>query len=177
MRKSDMEIKLVDKEKILELQLPAYTEIPDVGLYLKQVVKYINESLGKDFGYTVTDTMLSNYVKMHIVPNPEKKMYYREHIATFLFISMAKTVLSLDNINILLDLARSKYGVKASYNFYKDHFEATLISLINGESVPLLPHPGASDEQILLNNIAITLSYKFLLDTSIANSNKERILL
>ena len=34
-----------EKETIINLNLPKYNEIPDVGLYLEQVTKYINSLL------------------------------------------------------------------------------------------------------------------------------------
>ena len=44
-------------------RLPRYREIPNVGLYLEQVAKYINGYLNV-LGYAdITPSMISNYVK------------------------------------------------------------------------------------------------------------------
>ena len=48
---------------IQSFHLPPYHEIPDVGLYLDQVTRYINDSLQPLGQPTVTSSMLSNYVK------------------------------------------------------------------------------------------------------------------
>ncbi len=48
---------------IQSFHLPPYHEIPDVGLYLDQVTRYINDSLQPLGQPPVTSSMLSNYVK------------------------------------------------------------------------------------------------------------------
>ena len=45
-------------EELKSFQLPAWNEIPDVGLYLDQVTKYINSYLG-DYEMGVTPSMIS----------------------------------------------------------------------------------------------------------------------
>ena len=82
--------------------LPDYDQIPNVGLYLEQVTKYLNEYL-EPLGCTpLTGSMISNYVKKGLVNNPVKKQYDREHIARLLVIAVSKTVLSLEEIQQLL---------------------------------------------------------------------------
>ena len=51
-------------------RLPRYREIPDVGLYLEQATKYINQTISPlGFG-TFTGSMVRNYVKQGLVSNP-----------------------------------------------------------------------------------------------------------
>ena len=45
-----------------DYRMPRYKEIPNVGLYLEQTVKYINECLAP-IEISITPSMLSNYVK------------------------------------------------------------------------------------------------------------------
>ena len=79
-----------------QFSLPEYREIPDVGLYLDQVVKYINSVL-KDYPQmNVTKTMLSNYVKMKLVPPAVKKTYSRDHICMLFMIVLCKRALSIE---------------------------------------------------------------------------------
>ena len=58
-----------------DFHLPDYAEIPDVGLYLEQVVKYINSFFCDFEEMKITNSMVSNYVKSKLVSNPHKKMY------------------------------------------------------------------------------------------------------
>ena len=82
--------------------LTRWNQIPNVGLYLEQVTKYLNEYL-EPLGCTpLTGSMISNYVKKGLVKNPVKKQYDREHIARLLVIAVSKTVLTLEEIQQLL---------------------------------------------------------------------------
>lgn len=82
--------------------LPDYDQIPNVGLYLEQVTKYLNEYLEPLGCPPLTGSMISNYVKKGLVKNPVKKQYDREHIARLLVVAVSKTVLSLEEIQQLL---------------------------------------------------------------------------
>ena len=86
----------------MDYTLPYYDQIPDVGLYLEQVTKYLNTYLEPLGCAPLTGSMISNYVKKDLLKNPIKKQYGREHIARLLMIAVAKTVLSLEEIQQLL---------------------------------------------------------------------------
>lgn len=68
-------------EQFSNFSFPEYEEIPDVGLYLKQVVRYIAGVLEPLGIQPLTASMISNYVKQGLIASPEKKMYFREQIA------------------------------------------------------------------------------------------------
>ena len=73
------------KKSISDFRLPRYDEIANVGLYLEQVVKYINiylEPLGK---VEITASMISNYVKQKLIDAPLKKQYFAERQQFFPF--------------------------------------------------------------------------------------------
>ena len=94
---------------VADYRLPRYAELPNVGLYLEQVAKYINGFLEPIGCSEITTSMISNYVKKGIIPSPEKKQYYSDHIAHLIFIAVSKNVLSLDNINELFALQAGKW--------------------------------------------------------------------
>lgn len=150
------------KKEMEEFALPRYNEIPDVGLYLKQVVKYINETLNPWFDITVTETMISNYVKMHLVPNAIKKLYYRDQIATFLFIVLAKPVVSLDNIQILLKMREEQYETKEAYELFGDALKKTTLSIFGTGRADA---PESKDSfQALIKNIIIAIVQKYYIE-------------
>ena len=68
-------------EDINGFRLPRYTQIPDVGLYLEQVVRYVNAQLAPLGEPELTSSMVSNYVKQGLIPSPVKKSYTAEHLA------------------------------------------------------------------------------------------------
>ena len=80
-------------EKVKRFRLPEYEMIPDVGLYLEQVVQYINDCFKQVPGMEITGSMISNYVKQGVVGKSIKKRYYREHIVRLIFSVVAKSIL------------------------------------------------------------------------------------
>ena len=106
--------------------LPRYQEIPDVGLYLDQTVKYINRYLAPLNCAEITASMISNYVKKGYIRNPEKKQYDAEQIAYLLFISIAKSVLSMEHIARLFEMQRQTYTSQVAYDYFCMEFENVL---------------------------------------------------
>lgn len=90
------------REELSSFNIPDYREIPEVGLYLDQVVKYINGFFEAFPDMKITPSMLTNYVKTKLVKKVSKKTYCRDQIARFIFIALSKTVISLDNIKMIL---------------------------------------------------------------------------
>ena len=98
------------KEEAVAFYLPTYKEIPSVGLYLDQTSKYINECLTDLPDVELTNSMISNYVKKHLIANPIKKQYGRDQIACLLFIALTKNALTLDDVAGLFELQKSRYS-------------------------------------------------------------------
>ena len=73
-------------------KMPTFDQIPNVGLYLEQVTTFLNEYLEPLDGTQLTSSMISNYVKKHLIESPIKKQYSREQLAYLFFIAISKTV-------------------------------------------------------------------------------------
>ncbi len=112
--------------QIEAFRLPRYREIPDVGLYLDQTVKYINRSLAPLGCMEITASMVANYVKKGYIANPVRKQYTAEQIACLFFISLAKSVLSMDNIARLFDMQKQQYSAETAYDFFCAELENRL---------------------------------------------------
>lgn len=98
--------------------LPRYHEIPDVGLYLDQTIKYINRCLAPLGCMEITASMVSNYVKKGYIDSPVKKQYSDEQIARLLFITLAKSALSMENIARLFAMQRETYTAQVAYDYF-----------------------------------------------------------
>ncbi len=157
--------KTLEREKIAIIEnfkFPAYNEIPDVGLYLEQTGKYINGFLSPILGTDLTGSMISNYVKQKIIPNPEKKQYYRDHIVDLIFINVAKTILSLDNIKNALDMMVSNYDHRTMYEKFCGIFEDTLKNTFHFiEEKPKKQEP---KDSTVMRYLSAAVSYKIYLD-------------
>ena len=75
--------------------IPRWNELPNIDLYMDQVLSYIESSL-KDYIKSdekfITKTMINNYVKQGILQPPENKKYNRLHIAELFVICVLKQV-------------------------------------------------------------------------------------
>ena len=111
-------------EKYLErFWLPEWKELPDLGLYMDQVVKLLQDYLDymppemKD-GQTITAAAINNYVRIKVMPEPQKKRYYRVHIAYLIIICTLKQSLSIAFIQKFIPLGLSEDEVRAVYEKY-----------------------------------------------------------
>ena len=74
----DNNLKASVAESLETLRLPSYEEIPEIGLYLEQTVRYISECLSSLSNVTITSNMVGNYVKQGLIESPQKKCYSRD---------------------------------------------------------------------------------------------------
>lgn len=98
-------------------RLPRYAEIPTIGLYLEQTIKYINSYLAPLGCLELTGSMVSNYVKKGLIPAPVKKQYFPEQIAYLFFVAIAKNLTSMENIDLLISVQRSSYTLPVAYDY------------------------------------------------------------
>ena len=120
------EMKRLMSASILEFRLPRYAELPNMGLYLEQTVKYINSVLQPLGGMELTGSMVSNYVKKNLIANPVKKQYYAEQIAYLFFVVVAKNQLSMEDIGLLIEMQRNTYTLPVAYDYLCDELENML---------------------------------------------------
>lgn len=154
------------KEKILSVHLPAYHEIPDVGLFLEQTAKYINSYLAPLVSISLTTSMISNYVKKKIITNPVKKQYDREQIARVIFIAVAKTVLSLEDIQRLFQMLPDVADPETAYEYFCQEFEQILRDVFRQEHGFYPLDAGEPDGKVMLRNTVIAVAHKIYLDES-----------
>ena len=96
-------------------------DIPDIQLYMDQVTTFMDSHLASTRRYPsdkiLTKTMINNYAKNHLLPPPEKKKYSKEHVLTLIFIYYFKSILSISDIQSILNPITDKYfGKDGSYS-------------------------------------------------------------
>ena len=95
------------EEVIMKIHIPRWNELPEIDLYLDQVVNYLEKYLtqysANKEDKIITKTMINNYVKQGIMPAPEKKKYSRAHIAYLMVICVLKQVYSISDIGKLIE--------------------------------------------------------------------------
>lgn len=151
-------------ETVRKFRLPRFEEIPDVGLYLEQVTKYIGDYLAPLENVNITSSMISNYVKRGLVSNPVKKQYNREQIAYLLYIAVAKNALSLDNIGILFKMQRRTYEIKAAYDYFCTELEDFIFYVFGLRDSVEPADSDTSDEKMILRNTIIAVAHQTYLN-------------
>lgn len=87
------------------VRLPQWEEMPDIPLYMDQVIVLLSRALdGALPGGEVTRSMVNNYVRAGLVPRPQKKKYARAHVALLMMVVVLKQALCMEEIETALRL-------------------------------------------------------------------------
>lgn len=151
--------KFEDYFKIVRHKLPYWEELPEIDLYMDQVIvlmdKYLSFHKTDENTNIVTHSMINNYVKLGIMPAPIKKRYSREHIAYLIIICTLKQALPISDIKKLLDLRVQKTSIAETLNFFSDLYDSvfnTVLALGKKFSTK------ASDEDSLFSDTALFMA-------------------
>ena len=172
----DMEMKRRMAGSIRGFRLPRYAEIPTVGLYLEQTIKYINTFLAPLGCLELTGSMVSNYVKKGLIPAPVKKQYYSEQISYLFFVALAKNLTSMENIDLLISVQRETYTLPAAYDYMCGELENMLFYFFGLKDTPEEVGETESDEKNLLRGLIMSAANVIYLNNYIEyvrNQNKE----
>ena len=151
-------------ESIRSFRLPRYDEIPSVGLYLEQTTKYIGECLDPIQENALTASMISNYVKKHLIANPVKKQYSRDQIAYLIFIAVAKNVLSLDALINFIHLQQRTYPLRQAYDYFNQEFEHVMQFTFGLQDTVDLDIDESNIEKRLLFSCIVAVTQKLYLE-------------
>ena len=93
-------------------------ELPGIDLYVDQVTTYMDKLLRNttrsEEDKILTKTMINNYAKNNLLPSPDKKKYSKEHMLILIFIYYFKNILSINDIQMLLNPLNDKFFNKES---------------------------------------------------------------
>jgi len=164
----------IDLDLIMKIHIPRWNELPEIDLYLDQVVNYIEKYLGQ---YTVnkedkiiTKTMINNYVKLGIMPAPEKKKYSRSHIAYLIVICVLKQVYSISDIGKLISLTIQYFELSKAYNRFCANLELSVKNVFTRKEFPHVEK--MTEEQYLLKNVVQSVADKMYVEFTFLNKDK-----
>lgn len=88
-------------------------DIPNINLYMDQVTTFMDSQLASAKRYpedkVLTKTMINNYAKNNLLPPPVKKKYTKEHVLTLIFIYYFKNILSISDLQRILNPITEKH--------------------------------------------------------------------
>ena len=89
----------MEREEIVNIDLPQWELLPDIGLYMDQVITLMDRTFSPALPKgEMTKSMVNNYVKVGLIPRPAGKKYDREHLAMLLMICVLKQALSMESM-------------------------------------------------------------------------------
>jgi len=115
---------------LIEFHLPRWDELPDLELYMDQVItlidKYVSPVIQTDKHPLLTASMVNNYVKKDMIPAPEKKRYNRKHVAFLVAITLLKQVLTIQEIKDGILFQGKIIGIRNAYNLFCEEQEQAI---------------------------------------------------
>lgn len=113
-------------EKSVDFSMPAWDELPDLELYMDQVITLITKYLGGFSKVTenekiITSSMINNYVKLGTIPPPIKKRYSRIHLAYLLMVCTLKQTLDMSTIHKLIPVGIPEERVQELYGYFAEN--------------------------------------------------------
>ncbi len=157
-----------------EQKLPTWDELPDLELYMDQVLILINRytNIFNPTGQApaVTPPMINNYVKQKTIPAPNNKKYGRVHLAYLIMVCTLKQALTIATIEKMIPFGLEEEKVKDIYNSFAEN-QRKAFSYVS-EQVSRVAEPILTEEGInplrmqdLILQVAITANiFKTLTD-------------
>lgn len=128
------------KVKTLKFKLTKWEEMPDLGLYMDQVLVLMDKYIGNlfiDKENFLTPSMINNYVKLGVMSPPVSKKYSREHLVYLTIICLMKQALSISSIKNIIENELKKISINELYNKFCNFYEEYLSAIIKGENIHL----------------------------------------
>ena len=117
-------------------------EIPNIDLYMDQVTTFMETQLRSTKRYEqdkiLTKTMINNYAKNHLLPPPVKKKYSKEHLLVLIFIYYFKSILSISDIQSILNPITDRYFGKGSSEMSLEDIYKEVFGLEHQETLNIM---------------------------------------
>lgn len=150
--------------------LPTWEALPDMELYMDQVISLVNRYLDlipkDETNPVITASAVNNYVRLRVMPAPERKRYSRRHLACVIMICVLKQSLTLAEIQRVLPPDLSEKNVRQTYNDFVGKMRTTTELFIDqvrevAEQV-LTPENDYGCESLVLHGAVSSVLYKLL---------------
>lgn len=114
-----------------------WDQIPDLGLYMDQVITFITRLYEPLYGETtkgyLSAPMINNYVKNKLIPRPTGKKYSRLQIAMLIMIVALKRVCTMEDIRTMLAV-EDENDVRPLYELFCQRQTESINTMLNVSS-------------------------------------------
>lgn len=113
---------IIELKRSLKEDRPSkWDSIPDIELYMDQVLNYMKKQhIGLDGDEMLTASMINNYAKKGLLPRAKGKKYKKMHVAYLTAICLFKQVLSVSETDLLL---KDQLEDQEIEDFYKKYIK------------------------------------------------------
>lgn len=129
-------------EAILEslegCRLPDWEKLPDFGMYMDQMITFVNRSFpGTEGRLDLTASMINNYVKAGLIDKPSGKKYSRDALAQLLMIVQLKLTTPMEVMRMLLH-PEDGSETKDLYTLFQQYQEQVISEYQGQDDAPRL---------------------------------------
>ena len=140
--------------------LPLWNELPDIELYMDQVVsiiaKYFKDTSSDKI---LTPSMVNNYVKLGTIPAPVKKKYSKLHLAYLFMVCTLKQTLDMATIQKIIPIGIEQSAIEYIYNSFvknQDKAYSYVTESVLNVAVPIFENE--SENQDRLNDLLLQVA-------------------
>ena len=148
------------KDEASRPSLPTWNELPDLDLYMDQVISIISKYFNTHSEEKIlTPSMVNNYVKLGIIPAPIRKKYSKEHLAYLLMVCTLKQTLDMATIQKIIPVGLDSMQIEYIYNsFVKNQSKAYGYVTENVLSVAIPIFENEGENQDRLNDLLLQVA-------------------
>lgn len=133
-----MEKDIYINKEIANFHIPRWNELPNIDLYIDQVICFLDDSLSKYVnkekdGHVLTKTMINNYVKCSIIEPTKNKKYNKEHISNLFIICILKQIYTISDIGKIIKLLTQKDTIDKAYDLFCSELENSISIIFAGK--------------------------------------------
>jgi len=168
-----------------DFRLPQWDELPDMDLYMDQVVmllqRYLNFLPEDEHGNAaITASIINNYVRLKIMPPPVKKKYTRVHMGYLIMVCSLKQSVNIPYIQKMLPLGLPEAEVRRIYEAYVQTHHDICLAFIQlartaGDTVLHDPDAQSADVERLVYSSAIVSGFSKLLTEKMVHLEGEAL--
>ena len=115
------------KRQLMEQRPDSWDKLPDIPLYMDQVVSYLSRQLsGLGEGDAHTPAMINNYMKDGLLERARGKKYDQEHLAYLIAITALKQVMSVREMKVITTVGREMGDPGKQYEYFCKYLDEAL---------------------------------------------------
>ena len=165
------------EQGLTNYSLPDWDTLPDIDLYMDQVVSVVTKFLEVPstigMNRSVTPSMINNYVKLQIIPSPQKKKYSKIHLAYLLIVCTLKQTLDMSTIQQIIPITLTEDEVRKTYDSFVKNQHTAFNYVFNQTRVvadPIFTLEGENQDRIndLIMQVSVSANLFKLLTEKIA---------